>query len=104
LGARVKYTKPPTTPSQQIQMLADRGMQIPDPDAARFYLAHIGYYRLRGYWIPFENTQVTAGKHAFKPGVAFDQILNLYTFDRELRLLAIGPDHEKKTMIEGLLA
>jgi len=89
LGGGMRYNKAPTTTAQQIQKLKDRGMQIPDADSAGFYLTHIGYYRLRGYWIPFENSQVAAGDQAFVAGTSFDSVLNLYTFDRELRLLII---------------
>lgn len=85
----MKYEKAPTTIAQQLARLQARGMAIADPETARFYLSHIGYYRLRGYWIPFEDAPPADGEHAFKPGTTFDQVLNLYTFDRELRLLII---------------
>ncbi len=89
LGGGMRYNKAPTTIAQQIQKLKDRGMQIPDADSTSFYLTHIGYYRLRGYWIPFEDPQVAARDHVFVAGTSFDSVLNLYTSDRELRLLII---------------
>ncbi|MEW8702051.1 MAG: Abi family protein, partial [Candidatus Thiodiazotropha sp.] len=79
----MKFEKTPTTIEQQLAQLADRGMEIPDPGKARFYLTHIGYYRLRGYWMPFEAASSANSEHRFKPGTTFDQVLNLYTFDRE---------------------
>lgn len=83
----MKFEKTPTTIEQQLDQLSTRGMEIPDPDTTRFYLTHIGYYRLRGYWMPFEADPSSNGQHLFKPGTTFDQVLNFYTFDRELRLL-----------------
>lgn len=83
----MKYVKTPTTPEQQVTLLLDRGMQIADPASARFYLSHIGYYRLRGYWLPFEEPKRDGETHRFVAGTTFESVLNLYTFDRELRLL-----------------
>ncbi|WP_457670015.1 Abi family protein [Thiolapillus sp.] len=81
----MSYPKPPTTVSDQIELLARRGMRISE-DAAH-YLTHIGYYRLRGYWIPFEEANPPEGDHRFRAATSFDDILNLYIFDRELKLL-----------------
>lgn len=81
----MSYPKPPTAVSDQIELLARRGMQVTE-DAAH-YLTHIGYYRLRGYWIPFEAVDPPDGDHRFRAGISFDDVLNLYVFDRELRLL-----------------
>ena len=47
------------------------------------YLAHINYYRLEAYWLPFE---VTRDPHQFREGANFTEVLNHYLFDRELRL------------------
>lgn len=83
----MRYAKPHTTVHEQIQLLCERGMVIADPVSAQFYLSHIGYYRLRGYWIPFEVPGGQGDAHRFRTGTTFEQALNLYTFDRELRLL-----------------
>lgn len=78
------FTKPATTFAQQVAQLQSRGMVIADTAQAEFYLSHLNYYRLGAYWLPFESDH---GSHAFMPGTTFDQVLNLYIFDRELRLL-----------------
>jgi len=80
------FDKPPTDHSHQVSILQDRGMVINDPDQAAFYLQHINYYRLAAYWLPFEADH---GTHRFVPGTTFDSVLNLYVFDRELRLLVM---------------
>lgn len=82
----MKFTKPPTTFDQQIQLLESRGMAVPDHGRARHYLAHLNYYRLGAYWLPFEADHAT---HQFKLSTNFEDILNLYVFDRELRLLVM---------------
>ena len=84
----MKYTKPPLSINDQIDLLSNRGMKIPDPQRAIRYLSHISYFRLRGYWIPFETPD--KGKdHRFKDGTTFDGVLNLYVFDRKFRLLML---------------
>jgi len=80
------FPKPATTFAQQVAILQQRGMAIADPSSAEFYLQHLNYYRLGAYWLPFEADHAT---HRFKPGVCFEDVLNLYIFDRELRLLVL---------------
>lgn len=80
------FAKPATTYAEQVAKLQQRGMLITDPDKAAFYLQHLNYYRLAAYWLPFEADH---GTHAFQPGSRFDDVLNLYIFDRELRLLVL---------------
>lgn len=80
------FTKPATTYRQQVELLQARGMVVGDPAAAAFYLQHLNYYRLGAYWLPFEADHAT---HAFRPGTRFEQVLDLYVFDRELRLLVL---------------
>lgn len=80
------YTKPALTITQQIAQLRARGMDIGDVPLAEHYLSQINYYRLSAYWLPFESNHAT---HAFQPGTRFEQVLDLYIFDRELRLLVL---------------
>jgi abortive infection bacteriophage resistance protein len=80
------FGKPATTHAQQVALLQQRGMVVDDPAAAEFYLQHLNYYRLGAYWLPFEADHAT---HTFRPGTRFADVLNLYVFDRELRLLVL---------------
>jgi len=84
----MKYTKLPLPIENQIDLLISRGMVIPDWDRAFRYLSHISYFRLRGYWIPFE-TPDNGKDHHFKEGTSFDDVLDLYIFDRKFRLLML---------------
>ncbi len=81
-----RFNKPATTFEQQVDLLRQRGMLIADAESARHYLQHLNYYRLGAYWLPFEANHAT---HKFKPGVRFEDVINLYIFDRELRLLVM---------------
>lgn len=83
---KTPFAKPPLTYSDQVQLLVRRGMIIPDPARTEFYLQHLNYYRLGAYWLPFEEDH---GSHQFRAGTTFDDVLNLYIFDREMRLLVL---------------
>ncbi len=78
------FNKNALTIQQQIEQLKGRGLIITDEDEADHYLSHISYYRLAGYWWPM---QADKEKHIFKANSRFADVIALYSFDRELRLL-----------------
>ncbi|MGP0014472.1 Abi family protein [Pseudomonas sp.] len=80
------FSKRPTSFPEQVQLLQQRGMTISDPVQTEFYLQQLNYYRLGAYWLPFEDDHA---KHRFRAGTSFEDVLNLYVFDRELRLLLL---------------
>lgn len=80
------YDKPPLSLDALVSRLVGRGMDIPDPERASRYLRHIGYYRLSPYTIPFQQGRPD---HFLREGTAFDDVLDLYVFDRALRLLVM---------------
>ena len=78
------YSKPPLPVEEQLELLKTRGLQISDEERAVRYLQNISYYRLSGYMYTFLKDPAT---HRYKDNTTFDDIINLYRFDRELRLL-----------------
>jgi len=82
----ISFNKPPLTFIEQVQKLKKRGMQVPDEHKAAFYLSQINYDRFTAYCLPFEQNQTT---HLLRQGTRFDDVLKLYIFDRELRLLIL---------------
>lgn len=78
------YSKPAMTLFDQLALLKSRGMTVADDARAMHYLGVINYYRLAAYWLPYEADHAT---HLFKPCTQFEDILNDYGFDRDLRLL-----------------
>lgn len=87
----MRYSKPPLSISDQAQLLLDRGLICDNRQRLEHYLSNIGYYRLSAYLLPFEqpSTNGNSRNHRFIPGTTFEQVLNLYVFDRKLRLLAM---------------
>jgi len=83
------FAKPATTYDEQLAKLTRRGLLIHDSTLARRWLKTVGYYRLAAYWLIFEKPTLDGQPRnkSFTDNVTFEQIVNLYTFDRELRLL-----------------
>jgi abortive infection bacteriophage resistance protein len=78
------FNKKAFTIKEQIAQLQKRGLQIPNPALAERYLANISYYRLGEYWYVMQQDKE---KHIFKPNSRFTDVIALYNFDAELRLL-----------------
>lgn len=103
------YNKPWLSYSQQLDKLISRGLDINDKTKALEYLKRIGYYRLSGYWFSFrERSDVCCPLEkpthrkkfkkgnterlvldSFKPGTSFKQAVELYVFDKKLRLMTM---------------
>lgn len=81
----MKYNKLPIPIPDQITKLKQRGLRITDDSLAARYLSNISYYRLRAYTYPYQDDTKT--EHPFIIDVSFEDIIELYTFDRKLRLL-----------------
>jgi abortive infection bacteriophage resistance protein len=76
------YHKVPLSFQDQLLLLKSRSLVIDDEPKAISYLQEISYYRLSAYFLPYQLV-----KDTFNPGVTFDQIIDTYSFDRDLRLL-----------------
>lgn len=97
---KIPYNKSHYTYAQQRQKLRDRGMILDIPDnQAEAYLAHFNYYRLSGYWYEYRlpNNQ-------FKPKTCFSNIISLYKFDKELRILLLDAIEQIEISVRTKLA
>lgn len=81
------YQKQSISLQDQIQQLKARGLLIVDDSFAEHYLKNISYYRLAGYWWPMQVDKVN---HVFKPNSRFEDVIALYNFDSELRILVFN--------------
>ena len=82
------FTKHYTTEADLVALLESRGLVISDEAKAVRYLESIGYYRLSAYMYPF--LKVPKESHQYKEGTTFLQVLNLYRFDKKLRMLLLN--------------
>ncbi len=81
----MRYTKPPLTFDEQVDLLIKRGLQIDDRERALRWLRRVSYYRLSAYFLPFKIRDTDA----YRKGASFDSVLALYKFDAKLRLLIL---------------
>ena len=72
------------TIEEQIILLRTRGMLIKDEQITTFYLRHISYFRLKGYWWDMQTDRIN---HVFAPNSYFEDVIDRYNFDRQLRLI-----------------
>lgn len=76
----------------QLALLKSRGLIIDDEKTAIHHLQHISYYRLAGYAYSFRqiipNNTPPKRSNYFIQDSHFDNIVQLYQFDKQLRLLA----------------
>lgn len=97
----MRFEKPALSVADQIALLERRGMVVPDRAQAEHFLRHLSYYRLRAYWLPFERLAVTAGDHLFKVDTSLADVVRLYMFDRELRLLIMDAIERIEVSLRG---
>jgi abortive infection bacteriophage resistance protein len=85
------YIKPYLPVPDQLALMKSRGMVISDDALAQSYLNKIGYYRLSGYWFPYrqsiKSVHGTTVLDDFRENSKFSEIVELYVFDKKLRLL-----------------
>ena len=100
--------KPWLSFEDQLTQLKDRGLAITNDAKALEYLGRVGYYRLSGYWYSFRQRSnlccplpsTVVGKYKkgktdriilddFKAGASFEKAIDLYVFDKKLRLLVL---------------
>lgn len=78
-----------TTIEQQLAILRERGVEIPDDSYARSVLLEVGYYRLGFYLFPFEKSYPhrSGQTRAVIEGTKLEDIVSLYYADTLLREL-----------------
>ena len=67
------------TIDEQIAILEERGLQIPNKEIARAFLCRNNYYRVSGYSLTLRNHDI------FTPDTTFQNIIDIYEFDHHLR-------------------
>lgn len=103
------YNKPWLSYEQQLDKLVQNGLIIHDRSKALSYLERIGYYRLSGYCYPFKQRSelcclynpaikkpnkkqkraTTLVFDQFVTGANFQSAVDLYIFDKKLRILVL---------------
>lgn len=80
----------------QLHQLEKRGLQVDDTAAAVECLERLGYFPLSGYWYPLRKIDLVSSRAQGSPvrlatfvaGSRLEQVVQLYVFDKKLRMLA----------------
>ena len=87
----MNYSKSPFSIEEQIVRLEKRGLIFSNKTRAAHYLQNISYYRLRAFTYPFQNNKDISADHSFlRDDIDFNDIIDLYVFDRRLRILVFN--------------
>ena len=81
---------------EQIELLKQRGMLVGDEIFAARHLAHISYYRLKGYWWDMQSDRAN---HLFQPDSKLEDVITRYYFDKELRLILFDVNPAKRNVM-----
>lgn len=99
-----KYEKPALTFEQQLEQLKKRGLIIRNFDLAISQLSTVSYYRLSAYWYPYLRRDLQGNVlNQFEVNVTFDDVINLYEFDRRLRLIIMDAIERVEVHIRTIL-
>ncbi len=77
------YDQPQISVEKQIETLKNEGLVFLNEDKAKHLLNHVSLFRIKNYLHPFR----IVGEQNFRQGTTFEQVVNLYKFDSELRKL-----------------
>lgn len=79
------YKKEFKTFDEQLQILKQRKLNISNDTYVLSKLERINYYRLSAYFLPFQYPKNSENKDKFLEETKFENIIQLYYFDCELR-------------------
>lgn len=104
ISGRPKNSKPandkiPSTISEQIDKLRERGCVIKNEAYARETLKYINYFRLSNYFEPF-----SVSKHKYEEGTTFEKVMQIYEMDRKLRSILIAALEEIEIALRACLS
>ena len=98
----IQFNKTYTSPIEIVALLKARGLYIESAQRVEHYIRNIGYYRISAYLYPL--LQLPKGAHRYKAGSTFEDALNLYRFDKKLRLFLFNEIEKIEIALRSTLA
>ena len=95
--------KPFKTYEEQLALLKQRGMCVSDDSNALEILKTENYYRISGYWLTMLKKN-SDGAESFYPGTSFDDVIDLYRFDSDLRIVIMAATVTIETNLKAYTA
>lgn len=103
MSGRVAFKKSALLLEDQIALLESRGLVVPDKAEARRFLENISYYRMSGYTRYFADPD-DEKRQKFRVGTTFQNVIDLYVFDRKMRVLMTEAFERIEVAVKGGLA
>lgn len=98
------YERRATKTSEQIQILYDRGLHVLSEDSETTQrLENIGYFKFKGYCIPYYSDKDTFGRKEDGNKYTFNDIYQSYVLDQKLHLLLLGLTNRIETQFKSRL-
>lgn len=94
-----EYLKPAASYAEQLSILKSRNLIINNETEALNKLRSIGYFRLSGYWLTFYEK-----KDVFLNGTTFEQVMEVYDFDLELKNIVFELLENTEINLRALIA
>lgn len=91
--------KEPTTYTEQLAKLKERGCVIENESACCEVLEAVNYYRLSAYVLPFKGVD-----QRYKDGTTFSKVYRIYEFDRKLRGILFSAVEEVEIFLRSRFA
>lgn len=98
----IKFGKTYTSPTDIICLLQQRGLQVDDVFHAEQILSTIGYYRFSAYLYPFLAQPKEL--HQYKLNSNFQGGVNLYRFDKKLRMFLFNEIEKIEVALRSTIA
>lgn len=113
-----KPLKPHKSYTELANLLESRGMVVGDKSRVERKLAQVGYYRLSGYWYTCREIKKDANndylinpktntperEDTFQANTHFNDVFELYLFDKRLRLLILDAIERVEIYIRSVIA
>ena len=99
---KTPYSKNFTSPQDLVSLLKNRGLEIKSDKKTIEYLTNIGYYRLSSYCYPL--LKYPKSEHFYKTNASFDLVMNMYRFDRKLRMLLFNEIEKIEVAIRSAMS
>ncbi len=98
---KIKYSKTYKSTTEHLNILQERGLTILNIEQAKSHIDNIGYYRLSAYFYPLLS--FPKNNHQYKANSTFDQAINIYCFDKKLRLLCFNEIEKIEIAIRSII-
>lgn len=91
------------TVEELLVLLKARGLRIGDGQKASHYLETVGHHRLSPFYAEFFEKSAPDKRFGSATAIELEEVVKLYSFDRRLRLLLVGPLEKIEVALRAMI-